>query len=289
MQLVSLSKGTVSYGGHLVLDDVDLEIQDGEKIGLVGENGSGKSTVLRVIAGEEELSEGILARAKGLRIGYLQQQLDAGTADSTVFDCVAQSSSELVALTGRLRELELRMADPEVAGHVDAYEAVMSAYGKTLDQFQLMGGYEIEHKVERVLSGLGMGREYHTRTLGALSGGEKKIVQLAKLLIQPLDLLLLDEPDNHLDIEAKAWLESYIRTYPGAVLMVSHDRHLLDQVAQKILQIQDGGIAVFHGNYTSYVTEHRHRLLDQQQAFDLQQREIKRLEAALRDLNSGPK
>jgi ATP-binding cassette subfamily F protein 3 len=284
MLLVTLSNVTLSYGGNLVLDEVGFEIQRGDKIGLVGENGSGKSTILRLIAGDERPLEGNIVRSQGLRIGYLRQDADPADAKKTVYEVVQEASPRLSALEKRLRGLEAQMADPEIVASADAMEKLLKAYSNAQARFEHLDGYDLDYRIRTVLTGLGLGERYYEQRVGTLSGGEKKMVSLAKLLVETPDVLLLDEADNHLDLDAKAWLEGYVRSYPGAVLLVSHDRHLLDQVVNKILQLEDGQISVYHGNYTFYINERQHRLLSQQQRYEIQQREIKRLEASLRDL-----
>lgn len=284
MILVSLSKISITYGGNLVLDQVDLEVQKGDRIGVVGENGSGKSTLFRLIAGEETPTEGTVARSQGLQIGFLHQEADPADAGKTVYDAVVQATPELAALARELHELEQRMGSPEAVESAVGFDKLIEAYGAAQARFELLGGYELEFRVRSILTGLGFDSGRQGQLVGTLSGGEKKIVNLARLLLQSPELLLLDEPDNHLDLDAKAWLEEYVRSYPGTVMIISHDRHLLDQIVKRIHQIEDGELSVYHGNYTQYVTERQHRLMNQQQLYELQQREIKRLEAALRQL-----
>jgi ATP-binding cassette subfamily F protein 3 len=248
MLLVTFSNVTFSYGGNLVLDEVSFEIQHGEKIGLV------------------------------------RQEADAADAAKTVLEAVAEASPELAAVEKRLRGLEERLADPRTVAAPGAMERVLRAYSDAQDRLEHLGGYDFDYRVRAVLSGLGFDQRHYEQRIGTLSGGEKKMVGLARLLLETPDLLLLDEPDNHLDLEAKAWLEGHIRNYPGAVFIISHDRHLLDQVVGKIFQVEDGQVSVYDGNYSGYITERQHRLLNRQQFYELQQREIRRLEAALRDL-----
>src|SRR5205807_3616155 len=162
-------------------------------------------------------------------------------------------------------------------------------YGKAQERFEALGGYSLEHRVEGVLSGLGFAASEYTQRVGVLSGGEKKLVNLARILIEMPDLILLDEPDNHLDLHAKAWLEQYIQNYPGTVLIISHDRHLLDRSVKKIFALEDGTISVYAGNYSFYFVEHQQRLLKQQETYSMQQEEIKRLEISMRRLKGWAK
>ena len=289
MLLVNLSKVSKDYGGNPVFRDIDLEIMEGERIGLVGENGGGKSTLFKLLAGKDTPTDGIISRRRNLTIGYLSQEVDPGQSHKTVFEAASEVTQELVDLPLTLSQLEARMADPEVAADPDAMAAILDEYGKAQERFEALGGYTLEHKVETVLHGLGFGPAWYDQEVGTLSGGEKKLVNLARILIKMPDLLLLDEPDNHLDLEAKAWLEQYIQSYPGTVLIISHDRHLLDRAVKKIFELEDGKISVYAGSYSYYFEERQRRLLKQYELYSLQQDEIKRLEASMRQLKGWAK
>ena len=289
MLLANFFKVSKDYGGNPVFDEVDLEILEGERIGLVGENGSGKSTLFKLLAGLDTPTEGIISRRRNLTIGYLSQEIDAVQHSKTIFEVVSERSAELSALSETLRKLEAQMADLEVAADPQAMDKVLQAYGRAQERFEASGGYTLSHEVETVLSGLGFTPEQYNLEVGVLSGGEKKLVNLARILLQVPDLLLLDEPDNHLDLEAKAWLEQYIRDYPGTVLIISHDRRLLDRVVKKIFELEDGKISVYFGDYSSYFVERQQRLLKQHELYNLQQDEIKRLEASMHQLKEWAK
>ncbi len=289
MFLVNFSKVCKDYGGNAVFDDVHLEIIEGERIGLVGENGSGKSTLFKLIAGLDAPSRGIISRRRNLTIGYLTQEVDPRLDHKTIFEVVSETSAELVALPHVLAELEAQMSDAAIAADPDTMTRVLEAYGKAQERFDALGGYTLGHRVETVLNGLGFAASELTQQVGVLSGGEKKLVNLARILIEMPDLLLLDEPDNHLDLQAKAWLEQYIRNYPGTVLIISHDRHLLDRAVKQIFELEDGSIIAYAGNYSFYYEERLRRLLKQQELYAVQQVEIKRLEASMRQLKSWAK
>ena len=289
MLLVNFSKVSKDYGGNPVFQDIDLEIIEGERIGLVGENGGGKSTLFKLIAGLEDPTGGGVSRRRNLTIGYLWQEVDPGQSHKTVFEAVSEVTQELVALPLMLSELEAKMADPDVAGDEDALTAILEEYGKAQERFEALGGYTLEHKVEAVLHGLGFGPDWYDIEVGMLSGGEKKLVNLARILIKMPDLLLLDEPDNHLDLEAKAWLEQYIQSYPGTVMIISHDRQLLDRAVKKIFELEDGKISVYTGNYSYYFEERQRRLLKQYELYTVQHDEIKRLEASMHRLKGWAK
>ena len=289
MLLVNFSKASKDYGGNPVFNEVDLEIIEGERIGLVGENGSGKSTLFKLIAGLDTSNSGVISRRRNLTIGYLAQEVDPRLDNKTIYQAVSETSTELVELPEMLRELEAQMADSDIASDPDEMSRVLEEYGKAQERFEALGGYTIGHRVETVLNGLGFDPSEHTQLVGRLSGGEKKLVNLARILIEMPDLVLLDEPDNHLDLNAKAWLEQYIQGYPGTVLIISHDRHLLDRAVKKIFELEDGAISEYAGNYSFYFEERRQRLLKQQEMYSLQQTEIKRLEASMRQLKSWSK
>jgi len=289
MLLANFSKVSKDFGGNSVFRDIDLEIMEGERIGLVGENGGGKSTLFKLLAGKEDPTSGVISRRRNLTTGYLFQEADPDQSSKTIFEAVSEVTQELVDLPGILGELEARMADPAVAADPDELTRVLQEYGRAQERFEALGGYTNEHKVEAVLHGLGFGPAWYDVEVGSLSGGEKKLVNLARILIRMPDLLLLDEPDNHLDLEAKAWLEQYIQSYPGTVLIISHDRQLLDRAVKKIFELEDGRISSYAGNYSYYFEERRRRLQKQYELYTLQQDEIKRLEGVWRQYQGWSK
>jgi ATP-binding cassette subfamily F protein 3 len=283
------SKVSKDYGGNSIFRDIDVEILENERIGLVGENGGGKSTLFKLLAGKDTPTEGVISRRRNLTIGYLAQEADPSQSHKTVFEAVSEVTQELVDLPLMLNQLEARMADPEVASDPDLMTAILDEYGKAQERFDALGGYTLEHKVEAVLHGLGFGPAWYDLEVGSLSGGEKKLVNLARILIKAPDLLLLDEPDNHLDLDAKAWLEQYMQSYPGTVLIISHDRQLLDRAVKKIFELEDGKISAYFGNYSYYFEERQRRLLKQYEIYAVQQGEIKRLETSMRQLKGWSK
>ena len=289
MLLINFSKVSKDFGGNPIFRDIDLEIMEGERIGLVGENGGGKSTLFKLLASIDTPTDGVISRRRNLTIGYLAQEADPGQSHKTVFEAVSEVTQELVDLPFLLSQLEARMADPEVVADTDLMTEILDEYGKAQERFEALGGYTLEHKVEAILHGLGFGPAWYDQEVGLLSGGEKKLVNLARILIKAPDLLLLDEPDNHLDLEAKVWLEQYIQSYPGTVLIISHDRQLLDHAARKIFELEDGKISVYPGNYSYYFEERQRRLLKQYELYSIQQDEIKRLEASMRQLKGWSK
>jgi ATP-binding cassette subfamily F protein 3 len=283
--IINLDNVKHRYGTQPVLDGVSCEIQAGQKIGLVGPNGAGKSTVLRLMAGELQPDAGFVVRHKDLKVGYLAQE-PALDPSRTVWQEVLSASEELVRIEAALRRLEARMADPATYGDEQALERVLNAHARTQAEFERLEGYRYESRAREALHLLGIGQEALTLPIGALSGGQKKLVGLAKLLAagsgpSGLGLLLLDEPDNHLDLEGKARLELFVASYPGTVVIVSHDRYLLDATVNLILEVEDQHLTVYPGNYSTYAIEKKLRLLRQQQCYEAQQKEIARIEAAI--------
>ncbi|GAC1388643.1 MAG: ABC-F type ribosomal protection protein [Ktedonobacteraceae bacterium] len=289
MLLVNFSNVSKDFGGNPILQEVVLEILEHERIGLVGENGSGKSTLFKLLAGLETPTQGTIARRRNLTIGYLTQEIDAAMHTKTIYEAVSETLPEIVTLQRLLSDLEEQMSHPTIASDSDMMTQVLEEYGKVQERYDALGGYTLGHRVETVLSGLGFPPTMYEQEVGSLSGGEKKLVNLARILLQMPDLLLLDEPDNHLDLQAKAWLEYYIQDYPGTVMIISHDRHLLDASIKKIFELEDGEISSYAGNYSYYVVERQRRLEKLQELYAAQRDEIKRLEISMRRLKGWAK
>ncbi len=290
MIVATLSHIIHRYGVQTVLDDVSWEIHAGQKIGLVGPNGAGKSTLLRILSGELRPDSGFVHRHKEAQVGYLAQDplLDP---HHTVWEEMMSAHEELVRVEGELRQLEARMADPQVYADEAALERVLAAHAHAQERFEGLDGYRYESRARDALHSLGMDEGDFELPTDALSGGEKKLVGLAKLLAAGTtvsgdnraghSLLLLDEPDNHLDLARKIYLEQIIAAYPGTVVIVSHDRYLLDRTITHIAEVEDQRLTLYEGNYSSYAVEKQLRLLRQQQMYEAQQKEIARIEAAI--------
>jgi len=278
--IVNLDGIVHSYGAQAVLDGVSWEIQAGQKIGLVGPNGAGKSTLLRIIAGEIRPDDGFVFRHKGTRVGYLAQEpaLDPGR---TVWEETLGAATDLMRVKDELRQLERRMADPAAHGDGAALERLLAAYARAQAEFERLDGYAHESRVREALRTLGFAETEFDQPVSALSGGQKKLAGLAKLLSAGADLMLLDEPDNHLDLKGKAYLERFIAAFPGTVIIVSHDRYLLDRTVELMAEVEDRRLTVYRGNYSVYAVEKQLRLLRQQQRYEAQQKEIARIEAAI--------
>jgi ATP-binding cassette subfamily F protein 3 len=278
MLLIGTTGLAIDYGGRTIFSDASLDIVSGERIGVVGENGAGKSTLLRVLAGAERPSEGIVTLAKGLRTGYLAQEPHFAP-DETVYDAVAGAHTELAALGERLAAIETALAEP-TADHAVMGEH-LAAYGEAQQRYEALGGYAHEVRVRQVLEGLGFTAQTQSQRAESLSGGQKKLVGLARLLVTEPDVLLLDEPDNHLDFEGKVFLERYIVQYRGAVVLISHDRYLLDRVVRRIIEVEDGAVISWPGGYTAYVEQKEAHLLRLREQFQVQREALRRQEEAM--------
>lgn len=280
MIVVNLDRVAHSFGAQAVLDGVSWEIQAGQKIGLVGPNGAGKSTLLRIIAGEIRPDGGFVFRHKETRIGYMAQEPALDPA-RTVWGEALSAATDLVRAQAELGCLEARLADPEVYEDEEALGRTLAVYARAQAEFERLGGYAHESRVRQALHALGFDETEFDLPVSALSGGQKKLLGLAKLLSARADLLLLDEPDNHLDLKGKAYLGRFIAGFPGTVVIVSHDRYLLDETVELIAEVEDRQLTVYRGNYSAYAVEKQLRLLRRQQRYEAQQKEIARIEAAI--------
>jgi len=278
-----LAKATVYFGAQEIFRDLSWEIYHDARIGLVGPNGAGKSSILKLLVGEMDTSQGLAQITKGVRVGYLPQEVHFGL-ERTLLDEALDASPTLAALEHEMQKLEAQMGDPQIYGDEKKLTRVMDKHARVVQEFEEKGGLNFDNRVRATLRGLGFENADFALPLAALSGGQKKLVGLAKLLIEQPELLLLDEPDNHLDLRGKEFLEKLIADYPGAVVIVSHDRYLLDIVAEEIAELEDGKLTLYVGNYSEYQFEKRQKLLRQQQMFQVQQRDIQRLEFSIRRL-----
>jgi ATP-binding cassette subfamily F protein 3 len=276
LSLVGVSK---QYGSQVVLRDVDWSVAAGERVGLAGANGAGKSTLLRIVAGLAEPDRGEVCFKKGATVGYLPQEI-IGSSGQTVLASALSAFDEIHALEARCRELErhLESADPGA----DGYAQLMEEYTAAREEWDRRGSYDLESRAEEVLTGLGFGTADFQRDLGEFSGGWQMRVALARLLLQRPDVLLLDEPTNHLDLEARNWLEEFLGTYPGAIVLVAHDRYFLDVTVTRISEVENGRLTDYACNFSRYETQKEERLEQARHAYAVQQEEIERMESFIR-------
>lgn len=280
MLLCAADRISKMWGGTPVFQQLTLDIHEGERIGLVGPNGCGKTTVLKLLAGAEPPDAGAIRYKKGSRVALLAQ-IPEYAPGTTALEVLREAFADLLKTRERLTELEALMADPDTA----VAEKALREYGASQEAYAAQGGYEMEANVSRVANGLGIASLLQT-PFGRLSGGERTKVCLGRILLLAPDLLLLDEPTNHLDLQAVEWLETYLQDYRGSVLIVSHDRYFLDRVAGKIYDLKSGTVDVYPGNYSAFVVEKERRLLLEFAAYQEQQKKIAKMEEAIKRLRT---
>jgi len=247
IMILSCSNICKSFGENDILKQVSFHIEDHEKAAIVGINGAGKSTLLKVLIGKLNADDGVVTWAKGASIGYLAQHQDLEGAE-TIYDALLEVKKPVIQMEARIRSLELEMK----SASGDELETKLSEYSRLNHEFEMADGYSYQSEITGVLKGLGFTEDEFSKPITALSGGQKTRVSLGKLLLTKPDILLLDEPTNHLDMESIAWLETYLRNYSGAVIIVAHDRYFLDRVVTKIIELDMGHCTVFSGNYSAY-------------------------------------
>ena len=279
--ILSCSNICKSFGENDILKQVSFHIEDHEKAAIVGINGAGKSTLLKVLIGKLAADDGVVTWAKGASIGYLAQHQDLEGAE-TIYDALLEVKKPVIQMEARIRSLELEMK----SASGDELEAKLSEYSQLNHEFEMADGYSYQSEITGVLKGLGFTEDEFSKPITALSGGQKTRVSLGKLLLTKPDILLLDEPTNHLDMESIAWLETYLRNYSGAVIIVAHDRYFLDRVVTKIIELDMGHCTVFSGNYSAY-SDKKAMLRDAAiRAYLNQQQEIRHQEAVIAKLKS---
>lgn len=282
MQLV-VDKIAKSFGVHDIFKDVSFMVEKGEHIGLVGVNGSGKTTLLHCLLEPSYIDSGSIRFEPGISVGYVQQ----GFTDikGTIWEFMLQSCPEIL----RLRE-ELQRLESEVSTAADdVLETIMEEYTRVTKRYEYLDGYHYENRIKRVLIGLGYTEEWWEQDAATLSGGQKTRLMLAAALVRNPDFLILDEPTNHLDIVMTQWLEAYLREFKGGLLVVSHDRAFLDNVAVRILEMEAGKLQSFKGNYSRYLEQKAIQTATLEAAYAAQQDYIARTEAYIRRFKAGIK
>src|SRR5712692_8870756 len=265
--MISFSKVSKQYGRQVLFVDASFQLNPGDKVGLVGPNGSGKTTMFRMIVGEEVPDEGEVSVPKRLTVGYFRQDVEEMSGRS-VLDEAILGSGRVGDLHHELDELQRDMSDPAKAGDLDQ---ILARFGEVQEEYDHLGGYSLESQAREVLLGLGFDNERIDGDVGELSGGWKMRVAMARVLLGRPDVLLMDEPTNHLDIESIVWLEDFIKSLPGALLMTSHDREFMNRVVTKIAEIDGGEITVYSGNYDFYFRERQIRETNREAAYARQQ------------------
>jgi ATPase subunit of ABC transporter with duplicated ATPase domains len=265
--MISLSHISKQYGRQLLFVDTSFQLNPGEKVGLVGPNGAGKTTLFRMIVGEEAPDEGDVSIPRKLTVGYFRQDVEEMSGRSVLDEAIA-GSGRVGDLHHELEELNHAMADPDRAGDMDL---ILERFGEVQEEYEHLGGYALESQAREVLHGLGFDDARIDEDVGALSGGWKMRVAMARVLLGRPDVLLMDEPTNHLDIESIIWLEAFLKSLPGALLMTSHDRDFMNRLVTKIAEIDSGEITVYSGNYDFYERERALREANREAAYARQQ------------------
>ena len=276
MLVLSVNKLGMNYGYGKLFEDVSFSLNEGESISIVGPNGCGKSTLLKIIAGIEKTTDGQVSIKKGAKVAYLDQVGSSINDNRTVYEILKDAFGELKQI-----EKQLNILQEQLETHIDKddYNKIVEKYCSLSEKFSMAGGYEIDVNISAVTNGLHIEESLLCKSYNDLSGGEKTLIQVAKILLQKPDLLLLDEPTNHLDIDRIEWLEEYIKSFKGAIVIVSHDRYFLDKMSNKILDLDNGSGKVYSNNYSGFLEEKRRDFEKQMADYKEQQNLINKLEA----------
>ena len=280
MTILSVSDIRLEYGTDIILQKINFSINEGDRLGIVGVNGAGKSTLLRIIAGTTEPSGGNVFIAKGKTVGMLEQNAML-ESEKTLTEEMANAFSECQRIEKRLSDLQSEIESKANAPHDEAYERMISDFTRLTEKFREIGGYEYKSRIRSMLTRFGFPESEQTKTIDTLSGGERTRLALVRLLLVEPDILILDEPTNHLDTDTLYWLEEHLRAYPKTLLVVSHDRYFLDRTATKILDIENTKAELYTGNYSAFATQKLEARKRQQKMYDLQQKEIARIEGII--------
>ncbi|MCM3113129.1 ABC-F family ATP-binding cassette domain-containing protein [Lederbergia lenta] len=277
MMLLQIQQLTKYFGAELILSNIKLEIQTKDRIALVGRNGAGKSTLLKMIAGHLSYDSGQIVRPKDVSIGYLAQNTGLEST-LTIWDEMLTVFTELMKMEKEIRKIELELSNPSIYEEQEKSERLLQEYDKLQVAFKDKGGYQYESDIRSVLHGLRFYEQDYGTFIATLSGGQKTRLALAKLLLTKPDILILDEPTNHLDIETLSWLEQYLQSYTGAILIVSHDRYFLDKVVNQVYELSRHEMKKFHGNYSKYL-DHKAEIYEREmKQFEKQQGEVAKLQ-----------
>ena len=278
---IELNNLKKSYGLKNVLDGVSFEVKTGERVALIGNNGCGKSTILKLISGEEKLDSGKINIRKESKMGFLKQIYEDENDNLLVKEFLYQSFESLINIENKLEELEKEMC---IETNLDLLDKLVRKYSNLQEEYSQKGGYEVKEKFSRICSGFKFKEEFLCQEYNKLSGGEKTIVNLAKLLLKNPSILLLDEPTNHLDEERLEWLENYLKSYNGTILVVSHDRWFLDKITTKTILIERGKEKIYFGNYSYFLEEDERRTLAEFEIYKNQQKQIEKMKEAIKKL-----
>jgi len=278
---IGLNNIKKNYGFKNILDGVTFEVNTGDVMAIVGKNGCGKSSLLRIISGDENVDSGMVFTRNGATIGFLEQIPKKVADDITVKDILNLGIKEIMNLQAKLSALELKMSDDTYANNLNS---IMNEYSRLQERFIFMGGYELTEKFSKICVNLKFLQIKLKQTYNSLSGGEKTVINLTSILLSNPDILLLDEPTNHLDIQTLEWFEGFLKAYKGTVVIISHDRYFLDKVATKTLLLDEGKGIIYSGNYTYFLEEDERRTLAQFEIYKNQQRQITAMKESIKRL-----
>lgn len=279
MEILKINELSKSYGEKILFKNISFVLKEGSKIGLVGKNGVGKSTLLKILSNSETADSGEIIKKPNTKIGYLEQQ--PNYPNKTVNEVLSLAYKEISETSDKMRKLEDMMSNNE--GDLDSN---IKLYGLLQEKFELLGGYDIEYKVSNILNGFNFTEEFCDKKFTELSGGQKTKVLLAKLLIESPQVILLDEPTNYLDLSSLEWLEKYIASFDGSIIVVSHDRYFLDKAVNQIIELTPDESQVYNGNYSYYIEEKEKRFLELQKNYNNQQKNIKKMQNQIKWMQS---
>lgn len=285
MIVLSCKNISKSYGIDEILKNVTLSINEGDRVGIIGANGEGKSTLFKILSKQLSFDDGEIFIDKNKTLGYLAQHLDLDTKN-TIYNEMLLVFSDLTRLEEKLLDLENKMNEPYDESKADYHNKIINDYNTSQELYSHRGGYTYKGEINKVLKGLGFSEEDFDKEISKLSGGQKTRVALCKLLLLSPDILLLDEPTNHLDLEAIEWLEEYLKSYKGTILVISHDRFFLDSVTNRTFQVINGHVNCYNASYTKFLELREKDYESQLKAYNLQQAEIKRQEAIIEKFRS---
>lgn len=283
MSVVSINGGRIGFGDSILIEGIAAAVHTAQRVGLVGPNGSGKTTLLRAISGEFPLDAGKVQLKRGARIGILRQSyggLDGGTESRTLYEEMEEATAEIDALSERISELSTMLATGGLGEEEKSH--LLGRLGSAQHRFEVMGGYERDFTIRRVLAGVGFSPEQYSQSISTMSGGQRQKALLARLLLERPDLLLLDEPSNHLDLDGRKFLEDFLLASPSAVIVVSHDRYFLNRVAQYVWEIDAEKLYSYRGNYDAFRKQRLERIARQREAYEAQREYIERTEEYIR-------
>jgi ATP-binding cassette subfamily F protein 3 len=283
MSVIAVENASKSFGLKRLFTDVTFTISDGEVVALVGSNGCGKTTLIRCIVGLEELDGGRIRMSRNCRIGYLSQEFDQIT-DTNAYDETIRGLERVLSAEREIKSIEARLSQQAASSDSAQVQALLKRYERAVREFEASDGYNLAFKVRSALMGLGLPEDCLHAPIETLSGGEKMRVALARLLLSEPDVLILDEPTNHLDMPATEWLEGFLRGFAGSTLIVSHDRYFLDQIADRVLDMDRGTVTSYTGNYSSFARKKLGRIAEARQTYERQRQERKRTELLVQRL-----